>query len=135
MTRWILRIPFMLALGVIITAASPRANAPHTPATRVISGRVLQVESVTPIATVQVMVRGERIGVFTNVYGRFTLPDVPTGTVELVLRHPCYFPVHVALPATGDAVVAIGLPFDESSLRRAGCGGLGARSPDTVHTN
>ncbi len=82
--------------------------------------------------TVQVVVRGQRIGVATGADGRFKLPEVPEGALELVLRHPCCFPVQVSRPTTGDAAIALGLPFDEASLRRAGCGGLDARSPDPL---
>lgn len=110
MTRWPLPMRFLLVIAVLIAAAPPRAGAARPKATRGISGQVLQVGGVTPIASVQVLIRGEGIGVSTNTDGRFVLPEVPSGAVEVVFLHPCYFPVHVALQATGDAVVAIGLP-------------------------
>jgi hypothetical protein len=133
MTRWKVLSPFVLAVVILAAATPPRADANTARRTRAISGRILQVGTAAPIASVQVMIRGERIGSMTATNGRFDLPDVPDGPAELVLRHPCYFPVYIALPAAGDATIAIGLPFDESSLKRAGCGGLGARRPDTSH--
>ncbi len=135
MTPWKISSSFLLAIVIFAAATPPRADANGTRSARAISGRILQVGTVEPIPSVQVSIRGERIGVMTTATGRFELPEVPEGSAELVLRHPCYFPVQIALPATGDAVIAIGLPFDESSLQRAGCGGLGARSPDALRTN
>ena len=122
-----------LVIGIVALATPPLADATqgNTRRARAVSGRVLQVGADTPIPSVQVLVRGERIGSRTGAQGRFTLADVPEGPVELVLRHPCYFPVQVTLPASGDVSIAIGLPYDQASTRRAGCGGLGARSPDT----
>lgn len=131
MPRWTVLSPLLLAIGIIAAATPPRADANAPQRARIVSGRILQVGTVSPIPTVQVMIRGERIGVTTGADGRFALSEVPEGAVELVLRHPCYFPVQIALPATGDAAFAIGLPFDQRSLQRAGCGGLGARNPDT----
>ncbi len=123
----------LLVIGIIALVSPPLADATQggTGSTRAIAGRVLQVGVDTPIPGVQVRVRGERIGSSTGAQGRFALADVPAGPVELVLRHPCYFPVQVTLPATGDVSVAIGLPYDQASNRRAGCGGLDARKPDT----
>ncbi len=124
-----------LTFGIIAAVLPHRAAATDARTFRAISGRVLQVGTTTPIPTVQVMVRGQRIGVPTDTHGRFALPDVPEGSVEIVLRHPCYFPVQVTMPAAGDAAIVIGLPFDQTSLKRAGCGGLGARNPDPSSTS
>ena len=130
MARWTVLTSLILAIGIIAAAAPTRADADAARKTRTVSGRILEVGTVAPISSVQVVLRGERIGTMTAANGRFELPEVPEGATELVLRHPCYFVVQVVLPAAGDAVIALGLPFDESSLRRAGCGGLDARSPD-----
>jgi hypothetical protein len=50
-----------------------------------------------------------------------------------VFKHPCYFTVQVTIPADSSVAVSIGLPFDQASLRRPGCGGLGARGPDSTN--
>ncbi len=127
------RALYTLALLPLLVSATnvPPAQASQ-PQTRVVSGQVLQVGSYTPITSVRAYVRGTRIGAVSTKHGRFILRDVPEGTTELVLRHPCYFPLQITIPASGQVSVSVGLPFDAAALARAGCGGAGARAADSA---
>jgi hypothetical protein len=115
--------------------ASVLALAPnrvrHVPPVRTVYGRVVQVDARTPVEGVAAYFSGIKVGMVTGKRGQYWLDSVPVGATELTFTHPCYFAVRVSIPAGGDVSVSIGLPFDQASLKRPGCGGLGARSPDS----
>lgn len=123
----LLSIPCVLAAHSLAPAASPLRAA-----VRSIHGRVVEVGGTAAVSEVQVSVAGISVGTKTSAKGTYELRDLPAGTTQLVFRHPCYFPVQITIPADGDIAVSIGLPFDQTSLRRAGCGGAGARKPDSA---
>lgn len=111
----------LVGIGVVATA-----SIPATQSTRVVHGRITKAGDSVSIAQVRVSIVGSATGVVTTNDGRFRLPNVDLGTRQLRVLHPCYFESFVTLPPSGDVIVNVGLPFDGSSLRRAGCGGLGS---------
>ena len=121
------RGPLILGLALLATLGL----APAAPARggRAVHGRVTDAETGDPLASVSVVAVGTRAGAISTASGRFVIRDVDGGESTVLLRHPCYLPVRVTIPETGDVQLSLGMPFDESSLRRAGCGGLGARRP------
>lgn len=109
-----------------VTASAPRE--PHSALRRVVHGRVIDAGTGKPVERVPVMVVGDTVGTFTDVDGAFALSGVPSNRSRIEFRHSCYFPVQVAISNDADVEIEIGLPFDQASLRRSGCGGLGARA-------
>jgi hypothetical protein len=90
-------------------------------------GRIIDAGTGKTINSVPVIVAGEQIGTISKADGTFAMQGVPGEATRIEFRHPCYFPVFVAVPPDKSVEIEVGLPFDESSLRRPGCGGLGAR--------
>lgn len=95
---------------------------------RTLTGRITDARGWAGKAQFSIVVAGTRIGVVTNDSGYFTLANVPDTPVVLVVKHPCYFTTRVEIPENARTPLALGMPFDEASRARAGCGGLGARS-------
>lgn len=116
----------IVSLGVIGFAT---AFAPYHPraTTRTISGRVADSGTGRALPNVQVVVQGTTVGIVTDANGVFQLQNVPETLSQLQFKHPCYFPTGVTIAATLEFEIEIGLPFDQSSTKRPGCGGLGAR--------
>ncbi len=100
---------------------------PGTAAERSIHGQVIDAGTRQPLAHVRVVVLDARRAAETSESGAYTMRNLPTEAVRVEFRHPCYFPVQVTIPAGREAEVTIGMPFDEESLKSAGCGGRGAR--------
>jgi len=121
------------ALLLVFAAWLTPASLHHTNvveasvAVRRVAGRIVDAETGAPLPHVKATIGGVALGGESSDRGTFELRDVPSGAKELVLQHPCYLQVRVALPAEDDVEVRLGLPFDQTSRRRAGCGGLGAR--------
>lgn len=80
-----------------------------------------------PVPSVRAVVQLDTIGAVGNDVGVFVITGVPTGAQSIVIQHPCYFPVQIAIPAAGDVELDIGLPYNAASVRRAGCGGIQKR--------
>jgi hypothetical protein len=110
--------------GIGVRVASTQDNArPRTS-----FGRVIDAGTGRPVEGVSIVVPSAGIGTKTGSNGVFRLNRVPSATTEIEFRHPCYFAVRVVVPVRADLEIDVGLPFDNASLQRAGCGGLGARS-------
>jgi hypothetical protein len=119
----------LCAVGVGATLAPSQVNV----RARIGSGRVIDAGTGRPVDGVSIIIPNARIATRTGTNGTFRLNRVPADSTAFEFRHPCYFPVRVAVPPGADVEIEIGLPFDDASLRRAGCGGLGARSKrDTI---
>ncbi len=123
---------YFAAIAGLVLSATVLSGFSITPSTtltttRTVTGRVMDAGNMTGLSSVDVVASGHQIGVQTKSTGEFRLDDVPEGATRIALRHPCYFNVQVTIPTTGDVEMEIGLPFDRASLKRAGCGGLGAR--------
>jgi hypothetical protein len=58
--------------------------------TRVVSGVVVDAESGASVSDALVMIRGTGLSVLTDADGRFEIPGVPIGSLELVLSHVAY---------------------------------------------
>ena len=119
-----------IVLAVTLCGASGAAFGPSSttaPSLRPVYGRVIDAGTGKPIESVPVIASGAQIGTVTKANGTFVLSNVPGDLTRIEFRHPCYFRVQVTIPENRDVEVEIGLPFDQSSLQRAGCGGLGAR--------
>ena len=118
----------ILAITLATTAAFTARIPPASSARRIVHGRVIDAGTGKPIASVPITVSGESLGTLTRANGTFAMAGVPGNRSRIEFTHPCYFPVYVIIPNDADADIEIGLPFDNSSLQRAGCGGLGARA-------
>jgi outer membrane receptor for ferrienterochelin and colicin len=86
--------PLVVLLSASLLAhPAPAQDLPPAPApTGRIAGRVLEESTGAPIAGAQVGVVGTRIGGVSGVDGRFTLLNVPAGTVSLGVRNIGYQP-------------------------------------------
>jgi hypothetical protein len=122
------RYPVVLGLTLLATLGLTPA-APSPAQARTVYGRVTDAETGAPLETVSVVAVGTRTGAISTSNGTFVIRDVIAGATTVLVRHPCYLTVQVTIGSTDDVQLSLGLPFDESSLRRAGCGGLGARRP------
>ena len=117
----------VVCVALALSGHTRRAES-RTASERSVYGRVTDAGTSTSLAGVQAAVRGTRLASVTRTNGTFTVRAVPVDSVQLLFQHPCYLPVYVVMPPGGDVNVTIGLPYDETSRNRAGCGGLGARS-------
>jgi TonB-linked SusC/RagA family outer membrane protein len=95
-------------------ALVPESNARRQPTVQAstITGRVVQAESGTPVASATVNVIGTSLGALTNGEGRYTITNVPNGTHRLRVQRIGFAPdsatVTVApdrTPATADFVL------------------------------
>ena len=125
-------IPIRTSLVTIVLSISgavafTQPSVVHTGQVRAVHGRVIDAGTGRPIEGVKIAVFATQLGIATNVEGKFALKDVPSGSARVDFRHPCYLPVQVTTPIAGDVDIEMGLPFDNASLQRPGCGGLGAR--------
>lgn len=118
----------LLVIGCIAAAVFPRGTSSQISvsdvAVRSVYGRVVKGGTTIPVPSVRAAVRLDTIGSVGNDSGVFVITGVPTGEQSIVVQHPCYFPVQIAIPAEGDVELSVGLPYDAASVRRAGCGGL-----------
>jgi outer membrane receptor protein involved in Fe transport len=94
-----------LAAGVLPAQAPPRAAPPAT--TGRVVGRVLEQETGAPVAGAEVGVAGTVLRAVSAVDGRYTLLDVPAGTVAIRVRAIGYAPKTVAgvVVAAGSSVL------------------------------
>ncbi len=120
----------VLAATVLILPNREQNVQASSRQTREVFGVVSDAGRSSPLQNVRVYVRGTRIGTISAANGDFLIRELPDSSLQIVITHPCYFPVAVNLPAGQSLRVDVGLPFDETSQRRAGCGGLGARLED-----
>ena len=107
------------------TAFAPAVNPSST--TRTVSGRIVDAGTGKQLASVAVVAVGARVGSTSDASGTFAMTSVPSDVSKIDFRHPCFLPVQVTIAKDADVEIEIGLPFDQSSLQRPGCGGLGAR--------
>lgn len=122
------RIVAMIFVAGALTAPAQAHRTPNEVPRRSVSGRVFDAGTGKPIESVPITVIGEAIGTLTNANGKFTMAAVPATRSRIEFRHPCYFAVQVNVSNDTDAEIEIGLPFDQSSLNRPGCGGLAERT-------
>jgi TonB-linked SusC/RagA family outer membrane protein len=134
--------PFRLAAALVLAALSilsPPARA-QAPAPGRITGTVLDSASGRPLAAVQVIVSGTRLGSATNEEGRFIIGNVPAGTVSLETRRVGYRGGRIQsvnVPAGGAAEVALRLTTIALTLEAVVTTGVvdptsGTRVPFTV---
>lgn len=86
--RRVLHLLSILAFGL----ALPANAGAQTPTTGRIVGRVLDAASGTGLADAGVQIVGTTIGTMSGVDGRFTIGNVPAGTVTLQVRRIGYAP-------------------------------------------
>jgi hypothetical protein len=70
-----------LAVAMLAVAGSPGTSESQARGT--IGGQVVDEMTNQPLATVQIFIPGTSLGTLTNSEGRYTMSNVPTGTVEL----------------------------------------------------
>ena len=122
----VVTIALSVVTGVAIDAPKPVTQA----RARSVSGRVIDGGTGKPVDGAKIIAIGAGIGSTSGANGVFTLASVPADVPRVEFRHPCYFAVQVTVPVNTDVEIEIGLPFDNTSLQRPGCGGLGARKKD-----
>ena len=74
------------AAGTAVAAPLPKAEAetpPPPPAGAALRGRVVSGQNQTPLPGVEVRIQGTPMRTTTDANGAFTIPDRPTGTVEV----------------------------------------------------
>lgn len=122
--RVLLFTTMLMALSPHIVFTTAQSAAPA----RVAFGRVIDAGTGKPLSSVSVIVPNASLGVNTNANGVFRLDSIPASVSSIDFKHPCFLPVRVTIPPASDGEIHVGLPFDNTSLKRAGCGGLGARA-------
>jgi hypothetical protein len=125
MQRTVLTCAAGLAIAGAVSAFAPKQTSTRP---RPGFGRVIDAGTGRPVGGASVIVPRAQIGTKTSIDGAFRLNLLPSEATEVEFVHSCYLTVRVAVPAGSDGEIEIGLPFDNTSLRRPGCGGLGARS-------
>ncbi len=83
--------------------------------TGVVTGRVVNAESGTPIANAQVTVTGTTIGTAVDSDGRFRLTGVPTTAREVRARSLGYQPASATFSVTGGATATVRILMTESA--------------------
>jgi hypothetical protein len=81
--------------------------AAQSPATGIVTGRVVATATEEPISAAAVLVRGTTIATQTDDAGRFTLRNVPVGVRAIEVRRLGYAPV-----VRSDVVVSAGKPVE-----------------------
>ena len=106
---------------LLLAAARAQTVAPSS--TRTVTGRVTDVTSGLPIPRLVVVVEGTDLGSLTADSGTFRVLNVPGGTQQLVLRHPCYLTTRVAIPDSGNVELPIAVPQDPATrlVLKPGC--------------
>jgi TonB-linked SusC/RagA family outer membrane protein len=72
-----------LPVAAAVAFATPAAAAAQQAATGIVTGQVTDRADNQPLSGVQVQVVGTRLGAVSGDDGRFTIPNVPAGTVQL----------------------------------------------------
>src|SRR5215204_2809600 len=115
----------------VVTGGAVGLPSPVPPTrARSVSGHIIDAGTGKPVDGVAIVAMGAAIASTSSATGVFTLASVPADMQRVELRHPCYFRVQVTVPVNTDVEIEIGLPFDNASLQRPGCGGLGARKKE-----
>src|SRR4051812_30318099 len=131
------------AFAVLLLSALPSLSPParaQAPATGRVTGTVLDSASGRPLAAVQVLVAGTRLGGSTNDAGRFVIGNVPAGLVNLETRRVGYRGTrvqNVTVPAGGSVDIEIRLATITLTLEAVVTTGVvdptsGTRVPFTV---
>lgn len=101
-----------VAAVLLLGAAPARAQQPLT-------GQVRHAASLKPMPEVALTVEGTSLVAVTDRDGRFTIPDVPTGTYHVVITHPGFVPLRPTIvigasaPAPLDILLSPGVHITE----------------------
>lgn len=110
-----LSLPPALAAPALLAAQGPVTGGAAA-ATGSIRGRVTDAASGRPVAGVQVLVTGTRLGALTGDDGRFTLTAVPVGARSLTVRRLGFQPVTEAVQVTAGAAATVDVALRTSAV-------------------
>jgi TonB-linked SusC/RagA family outer membrane protein len=102
----------LLACALVCAASSPSSLNAQQP-TGTISGQVVDSATRQPIAGVNVVVEGTRIGSITRDDGTFTIVGVPSGTHTIRARRIGYGSILVIVNVTDGATVSVAFALEK----------------------
>jgi TonB-linked SusC/RagA family outer membrane protein len=108
------------ALLLPLSFALPSTNPLHAQATGTIVGRVVDAENGQPIAAAQVTISGTQLGRATGDDGRFTLPNIATGSATLIVRRIGYQQQSRTVTVTANGTATADFSLAKSSVSLAG---------------
>lgn len=106
----------MFGLALSIAATTPLAAQ----ATGTIVGRVIDGDNGQPVAAAQVTIAGTQFGRSTGDDGRFTLANVPSGTLTITVRRIGYQLQSRPITLAGSATVTVDFTLVKSSVSLVG---------------
>lgn len=106
------RLPFLLAGAVLCAAASLSPLSAQQP-TGTITGQVIDSATRQPIAGVNVVVEGTRLGAVTRDDGTFTIGGVPAGTHTVRARRIGYGSVPVVVNVSDGSTVSVAFALEK----------------------
>ena len=124
----------MTALGLLLAAATP-ALAQET---GTLQGTVVDATTQRPVADVQVLVVGTRLGGRTGDYGRFTVTNVPAGLQTVRAARIGYAPMQQQVSVTAGSTAEISFAMTPAAISLEGqvVTGLGIeRDQRTISTS
>jgi outer membrane cobalamin receptor len=105
----------MIPVVFALLSLSASAQAPRPAAT--VTGRVLDLQTGEAIAKSSVSISGEPMSAVTGDDGRFTLPNVPAGTVELRVSTVGYGLLKKKIDLAPGATLSLDLRLGQEALR------------------
>src|SRR2546423_988397 len=103
-------------MGLLATAlaALTLAGRPVMAQTGIVSGRVTDARTGTPVTTAQVTISGTSLGAVVDAEGRFRVVGVPAGSHEVRARSIGYQPAVAAVSVAADGSADVNLSMTES---------------------
>jgi TonB-linked SusC/RagA family outer membrane protein len=105
--------PILLLAGAIFCAAAALNPLGAQQPTGIITGQVIDSATRQPLAGVNVVVEGTRLGTITRDDGTFTIGGVPAGTHTVRARRIGYGSVPIVVNVTDGATVALAFALDK----------------------
>ena len=106
------RLPFLLAGAILCAAASLSPLSAQQP-TGTITGQVIDSATRQPIAGVNVVVEGTRLGTVTRDDGTFTIGGVPAGTHTVRARRIGYGSVPIIVNVSDGSTVSVAFALEK----------------------
>lgn len=103
-----------LLVGALVLAGLPAESAAQTRGT--IVGQIVDATTSQPLASVQVFVPGTSLGTLTDVQGRFSIANVPAGTVELRANRVGYAQATQSVTVASGATATVDLSMSPSAV-------------------